>query len=389
MASTTTALKNIPVARPEFGREEEQAVAATLRTGWVSQGPRVAEFEKQFSAYVGVEHAVAVSSCATALHLAMLTAGIGAGDEVICPSLSFIATANCIRYVGGRPVFVDVDPSTYNTDPERLEAAITPRTKAILAVHQVGLPSPMDEISRIAKKHGLLVMEDAAPAAGAEYRGEKIGKPHSWMACFSFDGRKPLCCGEGGMITTNDAELAGRLRRLRTQAMTVSDLARHSSRNVVSETYPEVGYNYRMTDIQGSIGLVQLSRLDGFIEKRRYFAHRYTAAFAKLGWLSGPGEPADCKHNFQSYIARVERNAPLTRDQLMQALLERGISTRAGIMAIHRELPYQDPAWNDLLPESNKARDETLILPLYTTMSDDEHDYVIQAIEEIGTQASR
>src|ERR1700758_2055794 len=207
---STLLAKTVPVARPSFGEAEERAVVEVLRSGWVSQGPRVAEFERQFAQYVGAPEAVAVSSCTTALHLALVAGGIRPGDEVLCPSLSFIATANAIVYAGAKPAFVDIDPLTFNLDPDRIESAITGRTKAILVVHQIGLPCALNEISNIAARHHLIVIEDAACAIGAEYHGQRIGRPHSLMACFSFHPRKILTTGEGGMITTSDSGMAAR-----------------------------------------------------------------------------------------------------------------------------------------------------------------------------------
>ncbi|HET7873851.1 MAG TPA: DegT/DnrJ/EryC1/StrS family aminotransferase [Terriglobales bacterium] len=384
----STATRNpattIPVAKPFFGAEEEQALVTALRSGWVSQGPRVAEFEQRFAEYVGAKHAVALSSCTTALHLAMLAAGVKAGDEVLCPSLSFIATANCIRYVGAEPVFVDIDPQTYNLDPLCLKEAITSRTKAILAVHQIGLPAAMKELAEIANRHGLVLIEDAACAIGSEYFDEKIGHPHSLMACFSFHPRKILSTGEGGMITTSDAELAARLRRLRQHGMTTSDLARHGATKVTIESYDEVGYNYRMTDLQAAIGLEQLRRLDDMLARRRHLAGRYTTALRKIGWLQPPYEPAGLRHNFQSYMARFTPDAPVGREELMQTLLDQGISTRRGIMASHREPPYADRDWSSRLPETERATAETIILPLFHQMTEQEQDYVIECIQEAG-----
>jgi perosamine synthetase len=349
--STATLTKNIPVARPFIGREEEAAVLEVLRSGWVSQGPRVAEFERQFARYVGAAHAIAVSSCTTGLHLALVAAGVKPGDEVLCPSLSFVATANAIRYARATPIFVDVDPVTYNLDPVCIEAAITPRTTAILIVHQIGLPAAITEISEIASRYGLVVIEDAACAIGSEYQGQRVGQPHTLMACFSFHPRKILTTGEGGMITTSDEGIADRIRKLRQHAMSVSDLARHSSSQIVTESYPEIGYNYRMTDMQAALGLVQLQRLDEMIARRRYLASRYSEALAQFDWLVPPAEPSGLRHNFQSYMVRLKDNAPLTRDQLMQEMLDRGISTRRGIMAIHREIPYSEERWTNRFPE--------------------------------------
>jgi perosamine synthetase len=303
---------------------------------------------------------------------------------VLRPSLSFIATANAIVHAGGTPVFVDVDRSTYNLDPARIEDAITPRTRAILVVHQVGLPSSLDEICDIARRHGLLVIEDAACAIGSEYKGRRIGQPHTLMACFSFHPRKVLTTGEGGMITTADEQLASRLRKLRQHAMSVSDLARHSSAHVMVESYDEVGFNYRMTDLQAAIGLMQLQRLEGMITRRRWLASRYTQRLSEWGWLIPPAEPAECRHNFQSYMVRLTDDAPVTRDQLMQEFLNQGISTRRGVMAMHREPPYRDAKWDGRLPETNLVTDTTVILPLFHDMTENDQDRVMDCLEQVG-----
>lgn len=378
-----TLTRTVPVARPSFGPAEENAVLEALRSGWVSQGPKVGEFEKRFAAYVGAPHAVAVSSCTTALHLALIAGGVKAGDEVICPSLSFIATANCIVYAGATPVFVDIDEATYNIDPAKIEAAITPKTKAILAVHQIGLPAAMAEIAEIAKRHNLLLVEDAACGIGAEYQGQRIGAPYSSLACFSFHPRKILTTGEGGMITTADAEMAARMRRLRQHAMSVSDLARHSATKVVVECYDEVGYNYRMTDLQAAVGLVQFDKLDCMLARRRELAGRYTELLSRYPWIVVPTAPAGSKHNYQSYMIRLTADAPIHRDELMQQLLDRGVHSRRGIMAIHRELPYRNPRWDALLPVTNRVTDNAVVLPLFFEMTDEEHSYVLECIAEI------
>ncbi len=381
--SASIVSKNVPVARPSFGVEEEAAVLQALRSGWVSQGPRVAEFEQRFAEYVGAAHAVAVSSCTTGLHLALVAGGVQAGDEVICPSLSFIATANCIVYAGATPVFVDIDEATFNIDPKKIEAAITPKTKAILAVHQIGLPAAMEEISEIAQRHHLLLVEDAACAIGAEYQGRRIGAPHGALACFSFHPRKILTTGDGGMITTSDGEMAARMRRLRQHAMSVSDLARHSATKVVAESYDEVGYNYRMTDLQAAVGLVQLQRLDSMLARRRELAGRYAEKLSAYPWMVVPVEPAGSRHNYQSYMVRLTEQAPISRDELMQQLLDRGVSSRRGVMAIHRERPYQNPCWEEHLTVTNRVTDTAIVLPLFYEMTDEEHDYVLECIGQI------
>lgn len=382
MSQTLTLVsKPIPVARPFIGSEEEDGVLAVLRSGWITQGPRVAEFEARFAAYVGCEHAVAVSSCTTALQLALTACGIGPADEVICPSLSFIATANSIACLGATPVFADIDLATYNADPVHVEALITPKTKAILIVHQIGLPAEMQVFKEIASRHGLKLIEDAACAIGSEYEGELIGRPIGDCACFSFHPRKILTTGEGGMITTRDPELAERLRRLRQHAMSVSDVLRHSSHKVVTETYDEVGFNYRMTDMQAAVGIAQLNRLPEFLERRRLLAKRYTEALAEIPWLIVPYVPDNSRHNFQSYMVRLTESAASERDSMMQNMLEKNISTRRGIMAIHRERPYATAWWDQVLPRTCIATDSCMILPLFHQMTEAEQDYIIEALQ--------
>jgi dTDP-4-amino-4,6-dideoxygalactose transaminase len=381
--STILQARKIPVARPSIGTEEEDALLAALRSGWVSQGPRVAEFETSFARYVGASCAVAVSSCTTALHLALLAAGVKPGDEVVCPSLSFIATANAIVHAGAHPIFVDVDPYTYNMDPNRVEAAITPRTRAILLVHQVGLPAALEEICEVAKRYRLVAIEDAACAIGSEYHRQRIGLPHAAAACFSFHPRKVLTTGEGGMITTSDEKLAARMRRLRQHGMSISDLERHSSDEVVVESYDEIGFNYRMTDLQAAVGCVQLRRLDEMLAKRRALARRYNEQLARVPWLVPPQEPSRLRHNYQSYMARLTDDAPVGRDELMQKLMDRGIATRRGIMAIHREAPYKGD-WDKLLPNTNSITDTAIILPLFHEMTEYDVDYVVECIAEVS-----
>lgn len=373
----------IPVARPSIGEAEERAVLEVLRSGWITQGPRVAEFENAFAAYVGCRHAVAVSSCTTALQLALLAQGIGPGDEVICPSLSFIATANSIASTGATPVFCDIDLATYNLDPALVEMQITDRTRAILVVHQIGLPAEMNALAQVAGHYGIPIIEDAACAIGSAYEGNLIGRPIGRMACFSFHPRKILTTGEGGMITTNEHELAERLRRLRQHAMSLSDMARHNTRTIATETYDEVGYNYRMTDMQAAIGLVQLGRLPDFLQRRRALAARYTEAFSLLPWLECPAVPANCQHNYQSYMLRIVDGSQAERDSIMQNLLEQNISTRRAIMAIHREAPYRSARWENSLPNTDCATETGFILPLFHQMTEEEQDRVIDAVQRI------
>jgi dTDP-4-amino-4,6-dideoxygalactose transaminase len=368
----------IPITKPCLGPEEAEAARKTVEGGWVSQGPKVAEFERVLAAYCGTAEAVAVSSCTTALHLALLALGVGPGDEVVCPSMSFIATANSIRHAGATPVFADIDPQTYNLDPDRTEAAVTPRTKAIMLVHQIGMPVDIDQFLAIGEKYGIKILEDAACAIGSRYKGKSIGG-HSEMACFSFHPRKVITTGEGGMITTNNVAYAQRLRLLRQHGMSVPDTVRHAAKQVILEDYVCVGYNFRMTDIQAAVGVEQMKRLDWIVQRRREIAARYTAALASHPWLRAPYVPEYAEFNFQSYAVQFTEDAPIGRDDLMQRLLDQGISTRRGIMLAHLEPAYAGPETQPL-KNSECASARSLLLPLYPQMASEEQDRVLGAL---------
>jgi perosamine synthetase len=372
----------IPITKPVLGPEEYERVRQVLESGWLTQGPRVAEFERQVADYVGARHAVACSSCTTALHMALAVLGIGPGDEVIVPSLSFIATANAVRYVGARPVFAEVDPDTYNPDPADVEARVTPRTKAVLVVHQMGLPADLDRFLELGRRHHVRIVEDAACALGSRYKGRPVGA-HSEMACFSFHPRKVICTGDGGMVTTNNAEYAERLRLLRQHGMNIPDTVRHGATRVLTEEYVCLGYNYRLTDLQAAVGIEQMKRLDDLVGRRKQLARRYTEALGRSPKLRCPYVPPYADPNYQSYPVRLTAECPVARDEILQGLLDAGIAAKRGIMTSHREPAYRGVYGGEPLPKTEAASDRSLLLPLYPTLTEAEQDVVIRRLAEL------
>ncbi len=373
-----TSTREIPFARPDFDEAEAQAVAAVIATGWVSQGPQVARFESLFAERVGAAHGVATTSCTTALHLALLLARVGPGDEVICPSYTFIATPNAVLYAGAIPVFADIDPDTWNIDAADVMRRVTPRTKAVMPVHQVGLAADLDRLAPLAAR-GIAIIEDAACAIGSTYRGRSIGS-HGNVACWSFHPRKTISMGEGGMLTTDDAEAAERARRLRSFAATVSDHDRHQTKGLVYEEYPELGFNYRMTDVQAAIGIEQLAKLDHLLARRKAIARRYDEAFAALPHVQTPARPAHAEHAFQSYAIRLREGCAVDRDVLLRELVADGISCRRGIPPAHLEPLYRDRFGPVTLPVTEEVAARSVFLPIFASLSDTDQHRIIDAV---------
>ena len=382
MAIASLKKMTVPITKPALTEEEARAPYESIKSGWVTQGPKVAEFEKAVAAYVGAKHGVATTSCTTGLHLALATIGVGPGDEVIVPSFTFIASANAVLYTGATVVFCEVDPRTFNADPADIEKRITKKTKAIMPVDQIGLGCDIDAINGIAKRHGIDVVEDAAPTIGGTYKGRRVGS-NAHQTVFSFHPRKVITTGEGGMITTDDEALADKARKLRAHAMSVSDLDRHKADRPILEEYDELGFNYRMTDIQASIGLVQIRRLDELLKIRVAKADRYGRELADLKKVRTPYTPPYATHTYQSYC--LDLDASIDRDDLMARLLRRGVATRRGVMASHLERVYRDRVGKVSLPITEQKARSTMLIPLFATMTDDEQTYVIESVrEELG-----
>ena len=383
MAQTATK-RIIQISLPSMGQEEWEAMKEPLFSGWVTQGPKVKEFERIFAERHCVKHAIAVSNCTTALHLALLAVGVGPGDEVLVPAFTWIATANAVLYCGATPVFVDIDPITFNIDPHKIKAKTTPKTKAIIPVHLFGLCADIDAIKQVTA--GLKIVEDGACAAGASYKGRPAGSLGD-VGCFSFHPRKSITTGEGGMITTNNDDVARHVDMLRNHGASISEEQRHKGpRPFILAEFDVMGFNYRMTDLQGAVGVVQLKKLDKFIDERQQWADYFSKELSSLSWLKTPFVAKGYKHGWQSYVLFVdETKAPMKRNDLMEYLQQKGISTRPGTHAVHMlgfyakkfKLKPQD------FPVAYAANEYTMSIPLHNKMTADDYDYVVNAIKNI------
>jgi dTDP-4-amino-4,6-dideoxygalactose transaminase len=370
---------SIAIAKPATGEEEWLAIREPLENGWLTQGPKVAEFERAFAVRHNVAHALATTSCTTALHLALAAAGVGPGDEVIVPAFTWVATANAAAYCGATPVFVDVEAETYNIDPAAISAAVTDRTRAAIPVHLFGLCADVDAV-RAALPDGAFICEDAACAAGAELGGRSAGTLGD-AAAFSFHPRKVITTGEGGMVTTDDPELARHAEILRNHGAHISEEKRHASaRPHEMPEFDEVGFNYRMTDLQAAVGTVQLGKLDAFLAERDQWARWYTEQLGGLEWLAPPPTPADGTHGWQSYVATVRDDAPVPRDELMDRLQEAGIATRPGTHCVPSLGAWRDAT--GAFPVAEMLERQTIALPLHNRMTSDDYARVVDALSE-------
>lgn len=378
--------RRIAIAAPATGAEEWEALREPLESGWLTQGLKVKAFEEAFAARHRVAHALATTSCTTALHLALAALGIGPGDEVIVPAFTWVATANAVIYCRATPVFVDVCPDTYNIDPVRARAAVTERTRAAIPVHLFGLAADMDGL-RAALPAGVRIVEDAACAAGGAYNGVPTGGLAD-VGVFSFHPRKSITTGEGGMLTTNDAELAARAEVLRNHGASVPEEVRHSvAKPYLMPDFDVLGFNYRMSDLQGAVGLVQLGKLDRFVTERRNWAAYYTRELGCISWLRPPAVPDGCDHAWQAYVCAVDPAcAPLSRDALLEALEREGIGGRPGTHAVHM-LGYYRARFGlhpEDFPVARSCARDTLALPLHNRMTPEDYSYVVAALRAIG-----
>ena len=377
--------KTIQLSKPCLGEEEWQAMREPIMSGWLTQGPKVAEFEQAFAAQVGAKYAVALTSCTTALHLSMLAAGIGPGDEVIVPSFSWVATANAVEYCGATPVFIDIEKDSYNIDPTLICDKITPKTKAIVPVHLFGRPANMDAVKRAAGPD-IIILEDAACAAGAKYRGQHAGT-FGQSASFSFHPRKSITTGEGGMITTDDPDVYEKICVWRNHGLSATESMKQNGAQPHDMGEVNVlGYNYRMTDLQAAVGIVQLQKMYGWIAERDSKAAYYAEQLADLDWLICPRMDDDYQSSWQAYVAYIdEGKSPMSRNDIMLYLKERGIATRPGTQAIHM-LGYYKTKYGLKDEDFPNARDcfyHTMAIPMHNEMTDDDYDTVIQTLREI------
>lgn len=370
----------IPYGKQTIDEKDIQAVVEALRSDYLTTGPKIEEFEKRVADYVGAKYAVAVNSGTAALHIACLAAGIKEGDEVITSPITFAASANCVLYCGGTPVFADIDENTYNISPDEIERRVTERTKAIIPVHYTGQPCDMDAIMDIAGKHNLLIIEDGAHALGASYKGRKIGSI-AHMTCFSFHPVKPITTGEGGMVVTNSEELYKRLILFRSHGITRDETMMTEQQGDWYYQQLELGYNYRITDISCALGLSQMDKLDGFLERRRQIAKRYNEAFCDVSQIKIPMQLADCESGWHLYVIQVKADY---RKEIFDNLRKSGIGVNVHYIPVYKHPYYQRNGYADVCCKNGEVFYERAIsLPIFPLLTDVQQDYVIEQVLKI------
>lgn len=378
-------IEPISFASPFYGQAEINAVTDVIKSKWIVGGKNLVEFENKFSKLCNMPHAIGVSSWTTGAFLVLKAWGIGQNDEVLVPSLTFIASVNVIVHTGATPVFVDIHKDTWNIDPKDLEMKITKKTKAIIAIDQIGLPCDMDEINKIAKKYNLKVLEDAACAFGSVNAGRPVGSLCE-VSVFSLHARKIITTGEGGMIVTSNENFSKKLKQLRHQGMSITDFERQNLSPTVFESYPEIGYNFRLTDLQAALGLAQLKSMDYILQKRKKIAENFNCYFLKHKWFQCPKILKNCVPNWQSYQLKLNSIAPFSRNELMEILFEYGIPCKRGVMASHLELPYQ--ILNAHLPITEEVAQSTIQIPIHPSLTDKQQTWIIDVFEKITNQYS-
>jgi perosamine synthetase len=386
------ATKFLPFHRAQIGEDEIDAVVEVLRSGWLTTGPRVREFEAAFAHYTGASHAVAVNSCTAALHLSLAAIGLSEGDEVILPTMTFAASGEVVLYFKARPVFVDCEDGSFHIDPERIEQAITSRTRAILPVHYAGSPADMDRILEIASKHGLKVIEDAAHSLPARYKRRMVGT-FGDITCFSFYATKTLTTGEGGMATTENPDFANRMRILSLHGISRDAWKRYTAEGSWRYEILEAGYKYNLTDLQAAIGLAQLANCDAMCAKRAALSERYTRALAPLDGFETP-RPAryDCDHAWHLYVVQVNPAAlRIDRDRVIEELKQRGIGTSVHFIPLHLHALYRKGSGYRAgqFPVAEKCFARAISLPIYPAMNEEDADRVTEALYDIAREFRR